>query len=231
MRAIKPLVVATVLAWPMVVVANQFICYGGSPGPLNIEASSMAEAQYKAEQMREPRHKLAIRCSPAASADVFVGDIRFKNNSQLRPYLPFDLKATGKRITCDASGGFLPDGESNAGSCEEFSSASTGTAWKVRSPFCQGTRGGCSPGPSGMMTEVWKKTGQAWKEWVEWEWATGYPLRMESPEARSYATAHGASPAAQRDSGVPANVGSPASNRPEDLVKKGVTDLLKGLGR
>lgn len=228
MRAIRLLVIGTTLAMPLTVAARVFNCTGLS---VPIEASSESEALYKAEQMRGGRMVKAPRCWGGESEDVFVRDIRFKNNSQLRPYLPPDLRSTGKRITCDASGGFLPDGESNAGSCEEFLSASTGTAWKVRAPFCQGTRGGCSPGPAGMMTKVWKKTGQTWKEWVEWEWATGYPLRTESPEARRYAAANGAGPSAQTNRGVPATAGTPASNRSEDLVKKGVTDLLKGLGR
>ena len=229
MTAIMLLVIGTTLAMPLTVAARGFTCTGLS-GPIVIEASSESEALYKAEQARGGQRVKAPRCQEAASEDIFVRDIRFKNNSQLRPYLPADLRPIGKRITCDKSGGFLPDGDSNAGSCEEFSSVATGTAWKVRAPFCQGTGGGCSAGPAGKITKVWKKSGQTWKEWVEWEWADS-GLRMESAEARSYAAANGANSVAHRNEETPQPAGLPPSNRPEDLVRKGVADLLKGLIR
>lgn len=233
MKAITLAIVAF-SALPISALSSQYTCLGIAANAVQIEASSLAEAEYKAKKIEDSQPKKfagGVRCAAPTSDDIFVRDIRFKHNMQLRPYLPSDLRATGKIIKCDATGGFLPDGENNAGVCEEYSSASTNATWKVRAPYCHGTTG-CSSGigSAGMITKIWKRRGSAWVEWVEWEWRNG-SLKFASNEARQYASVNGSNPDAGGNSGSPPLNPLPAGNPVNDIVNKGVTEFLKGLGK
>ena len=121
------LAVAVFVAVPSLAVAAQYQCRSVDKDTrqiviIVIEAHSKAEATYKANEHAAAAGEAArgkdavlgkggVNCRSAEElADVFLSDGWFKKNSQLRPYLPPDVKLSNTRaFECDPSGGFLPD--------------------------------------------------------------------------------------------------------------------------
>ena len=146
---------------------------------------------------------------------------------QLRPYIPSDLKPNGKAgYACDSSGGFKADKDPITGGCSVFMSSSPVAEWKIRYAN------------QGAATKVWRKTQGTWELWVEFEPPPNlYYVINASPQARQYAASHGASPqpassqrGIQTDNSVQSSpIANP--NSVDDVIKKGVGDLLRRLGQ
>lgn len=215
--------------------ADQYSCSispkGYGPNVRGVEATSKAEAEYKTRE-QNPSYDYRtynVFCINRSaenrienSSDIFVRDSRFRNQRQLQPYLPADLKNTGKPpFKCDSTGGFLPDGSKDHGKCHELRSTSTKATYKVR--FSSG-------GISGLTSQVWTRDGGNWKLWVEFH---NTDLRSASADAQKYAVAHGTTDPQQggtnpMDNSAPP---SPDASSVESAVKKSIGDLLKGFGR
>lgn len=195
-----------------------------------VEASSLAEAYYKIREQYPAAQTqgAALSCRNAVeSDDVFVRDIRFSQNKQLRPYIPSDLKPSGKAgYGCNSSGGFRADNDPVIGSCAFYMSSSPAAEWRIR--FSN----------NGTATKVWRMTQGTWAPWVELgEPPNVYHVVSISPQAQQYAASHGAGQ--QPTSSQRGNqTGNPEPSSPianpnpvDDLVKQGIGGLLKGLGR
>ena len=228
--------------------ADQYSCSisqkGFGPNVHVVEATSKAEAQYKTRE-QNPSYdyrQYHVHCLNKSaedrvnkSADIFVRDERLRSQGQLRPYLPTDLKRTSKpQFTCDATGGFLPDGSPDRGECYELSSPSTSATYKVRIS---------SPGlADGLTSQVWKRDGGGWKLWVEFH-QTNHQINLKSAsaDAKKYAATRGATQqnvtqngATQQDATSTVDTSAPApsaESQVEDVVKKGIGNLFKGFGR
>ena len=159
---------AVVLLFSMIsfgVFAGQYTCTtrkAASSGPnkgvlinKTIDASSEEEAMYKIREQYP--NVYALRCVNAVeSEDIFVRDIRFSQNKQLRPYIPSDLKPSGKAgYRCNSSGGFRADNDPVIGGCAFYMSNSPAAEWKIR--FIN----------NGTANKVWRMTQGTWAPWVE----------------------------------------------------------------
>lgn len=230
---------AVVLLFSMIsfgVFAGQYTCTtkkapssGPNKGVLinkTIEASSLAEAYYKIRE-QYPVAQIqgaALSCKNAfVSEDIFVRDIRFSQNKQLRPYIPSDLKPSGKSgYGCNSSGGFKADNDPVVGRCAFYMSNSPAAEWKIR--FIN----------NGTANKVWRMSQGTWAPWVELgEPPNVYEVISISPEAQQLAASRGAGPqpvSSQKGNPTPSSpIANP--NPVDDLVKQGIGGLLKGLGR
>lgn len=224
--------------------ADQYSCSANRKGYARpyyvVEAASKSEAIYKLREQHPSLTNMGSSCINVSaevrvnkSDDIFVRDERLRSQGLLRPYLPTDLKRTSKpQFTCDATGGFLPDGSLDRGVCFELSSPSTRATYKVRI---------FSPGHAdGLTSQVWKRDGGGWKQWVEFH-QTNHQINLKSAsaDAKKYAAAHGAAQrkaptATQPDVTNPTDTAaSPqsAESQLEDVVKKGIGNLFKGFGQ
>lgn len=221
--------------------ADQYSCSANRKGYARpyyvVEAASKSEAVYKLREQHPSLTNMGSSCINVSaevrvnkSDDIFVRDERLRSQGLLRPYLPTDLKRTSKpQFTCDATGGFLPDGSLDRGECYELISPSTRATYKVRI---------FSPGlGDGLTSQVWKRDGGGWKLWVEFH-QTNHQINLKSAsaDAKKYAAAHGAAqrdaPTTQQDATTDTSAPPPsAESQVEDVVKKGIGNLFKGFGR
>lgn len=226
-----------ILIVPTSALGSQYECGAkGMRNPVVVEASSTSEAQYRAaERSGTNERAIHIRCrnlSVDNSPDIFVRDIRFRSRMQLRPYLPADLKESGKPMfSCDSTGGFLPDNSKDHGNCFEFRSPSTQVSYKVR-----------------LTGDIYNQTSQVWKRengaWVSWVAFQNVNLISASPAAQRYAASHSTPPTNQSsqsqqstttkaETTLPETTSTtpPTDTSLESAVKKSMGDLLKGFGR
>ena len=227
-----------ILVVPTKILASQYECgTKDMRNPVVVEASSTSEAQYRAaERSGTNERAIYIRCrnlSVDNSPDIFVRDIRFRSRMQLRPYLPADIKESGKPMfSCDSSGDFLPDNSKDHGNCFEFRSPSTRASYKVR----------LSEDNRSQTSQVWKRENVTWVSWVAFQNAN---LISASRAAQLYAASHSTSPSKSTQSddtnqstpkgstslSEPTTPAPPTDTSLENTVKRSMSDLLKGFGR
>ena len=192
--------IAVVLLFSMIsfgVFAGQYTCTtrrAPSSGPdkgvlinKTIEASSLAEANYKIREQYPAAQTqgAGLSCKNAVeSEDIFVRDIRFSQNKQLRPYIPPDLRPSGKAgYSCNSSGGFRADNDPVIGGCAFYMSNSPAAEWRIR--FVN----------NGTANKVWRMTQGTWAPWVELGEAPNvYEVISISPQAQQFAASRGAGP-------------------------------------
>jgi hypothetical protein len=166
---------------PIGALAGQYSCVWGKGARETIEASSTAEAEYKVRQ-QYPQRRWGNCWNAVESSDIFVRDTSFANNKQLRPYIPSNLKPSGKAgYRCNTSGGFKADNDPDGGWCVFYVSSSPAAEWRIR--FVK----------NGAATKVWRMTLGAWEPWVELgEPPNVYHVVSISPQAQQYAASNGA---------------------------------------
>ena len=240
-------VLFSILILPCLSQATEYSCQTPDGGHESVEAQSHAEAVYMSKQRWSSSRRGGGGCSLGSPKDSFVTNSWFGNRKHLRPYLPPDIqfptttqtrkgepRRKGDRgqtgFSCDSTGGFLPDNSTDVGGCSELESATMGK-WKLR--VAKHDLG--HPDSSDSDISLWRQSGANWQFWVR---VTPHAVKQISPEARQYAKrrgfdAQGASggPAAVNpDAGKNGTAGSP-TDVVQEQIKKGIGDLLKGLGR
>ena len=218
------LVLLAIALIPSISHAAEYACNGAN-GWEAIEASSQAEALHTANA-RWARNGGCVLGSPN---DSFAIDAWFSHRQHLRPYLPADIKQiqntnrrkaaapTNTSFLCDSSGGFLPDSSADKGYCSELDSKSMGK-WKIRVAE-----------KSDSDIWLWRKSAADWRFWAHVTPAA--PVEVSS-EAREYAKGRGFATQEAFSSSTP-NRSQPIkpADAVQDAVKRGVGDLLKGLGK
>ncbi len=220
------LALLTILLVPSMSHAAEYACNGAN-GWEAIEASSQAEALHTANA-RWPRNGGCVLGSPK---DSFAINAWFSHRQHLRPYLPIDIKqiqTTNTRrkgvgtsdntsFLCDSTGAFLPDSSTDKGYCSELESKSMGK-WKLRVAE-----------KSDSDIWLWRKSAANWQFWAHVTPAAAIEV---SPEARDYAKGRGFT---AQEASISSTPGRSQPTKPadavQDMVKRGVGDLLKGLGK
>lgn len=179
---------------------------------------------------------LAVTFSPLALADKLdrnrttpaprqqtIEEVIIEKNSYVRPYLPKKIVGRGGTIGgCDPDGNIIP--ATRGGGCFDVRSVDGKQAWRMRAII------------HGAVDRVWKIQNNKPVLWAVFDTNNGNVVTFASSEAQQFATAHGLTPQdspAQAPTNAPYSpLPAPAATNPvENILKNGVTDLLKGLGR
>ena len=142
-----------------------------------------------------------------------------KNNPQVIPYMPSDIRGEdGMSITCDEHGNTVDDSHTTS-RCYTYHSKQTGTAWKIR--YTQ---------PNGVGEQVFKIQNHKLKLWASFN--ERHENIYASTDAQRYASAH-----SNGDNGVARNQDREnpmqEANKidPADLIKKGLGTILPNIFR
>lgn len=162
--------------------------------------------------------------SGSESRQMTGEEIIISKNSYVKPYLPAQI--VGKNIAygpCGPEGNL--DRSARGVNCYNVSSVDRKQTWRFRHVM-----------PGGTIDRIWKIQNNNPVLWAVFDKDNGFAVVFASSDARQFATAHGLTP---QDSPAQAPTNSPyspspaptATNPVENILKNGVSDLLKGLGR
>ena len=150
----------------------------------------------------------------------YVSDKMLKDNAQVLPFIPGDIKGQdGTSITCNEQGNNVDDGYTTS-RCYPYHSKQTGTAWKVR-----------YTNPNVTATQVFKIQHGKLKLWASFD--EDRKNIYASSDAQRYASTHSNDDtgiARNRDSEPSSNPAQEASKiNPADIVKKGLGTILPNI--
>ncbi|GEM_PF-4473325 len=147
-----------------------------------------------------------------------ASDRLIKNNPQVIPYMPSDIRgAEGMSITCDEHGNTVDDSHTTS-RCYTYHSRQTGTTWKIR--YTQ---------PNGVGEQVFKIQNHKLKLWASFN--ERHENIYASTDAQRYASAH-----SNGDTGIARNqdrenVQEANKVDPSELIKRGLGTILPNIFR